>query len=42
MTAAICGPARRPEHLTLAREGLAIELDEQARFDLGTMFGPHL
>jgi aryl-alcohol dehydrogenase-like predicted oxidoreductase len=42
VTAAVCGPARRPEHLKLARAALAIELDDSARFELGAMFGSDL
>lgn len=38
VTSAIIGPARRAEHLQIAREALAIELDEAARAKIGSWF----
>ena len=38
VTAAICGPSRRAEHLELARQALSIELDESARTKIGSWF----
>ena len=38
VTAAICGPSRRAEHLGLARQALAIELDESARTKIASWF----
>ena len=38
VTAAVVGPARRAEHLQLAREAISIELDEAARREIGTWF----
>ena len=38
VTAAICGPSRRAEHLGLARQALSIELDESARTKMGSWF----
>jgi 1-deoxyxylulose-5-phosphate synthase len=41
VTAAICGPSRRAEHLGLARQALAIELDESARTKIASWFESH-
>ena len=38
VTAAVCGPSRRVEHLGLARQALTIELDESARTKIGSWF----
>ena len=38
VTAAICGPARTGEHLQLAREALAVDLDDPARAEIGAWF----
>jgi aryl-alcohol dehydrogenase-like predicted oxidoreductase len=38
VTAAVCGPARKPEHLRFVREALAIELGEAARKEIGGWF----
>jgi aryl-alcohol dehydrogenase-like predicted oxidoreductase len=38
VTAAICGPSRRAEHLGLARQALTIELDESAITKIGSWF----
>jgi aryl-alcohol dehydrogenase-like predicted oxidoreductase len=38
VTAAICGPSRRAEHLGLARQALTIELDESVRTRIGSWF----
>jgi aryl-alcohol dehydrogenase-like predicted oxidoreductase len=38
VTSAIAGPARRAEHLKLAREALGIELDEASRQEIGGWF----
>jgi 1-deoxyxylulose-5-phosphate synthase len=35
VTSAVVGPARQPEHLQLAREALALELDHAARMEMG-------
>jgi hypothetical protein len=34
VTAAVCGPARKPEHLRFVREALAIDLDEAAWLEI--------
>jgi aryl-alcohol dehydrogenase-like predicted oxidoreductase len=39
VTAAICGPSRRAEHLRLVREAQAIELDAATRIEIGSWFG---
>jgi aryl-alcohol dehydrogenase-like predicted oxidoreductase len=38
VTATICGPSRRAEHLGLARQALTIDLDESARTKIGSWF----
>jgi aryl-alcohol dehydrogenase-like predicted oxidoreductase len=38
VTAAICGPSHRAEHLGLAKQALTIELDESARTKIGAWF----
>jgi len=38
VTATICGPSRRAEHLGLAKQALTIELDESARTKIGAWF----
>jgi aryl-alcohol dehydrogenase-like predicted oxidoreductase len=38
VTAAICGPSRRAEHLGLARQAVTVELDESARTRIGNWF----
>lgn len=38
VTAPICGPARTGEHLRLAREALAVDLDDSARAEIGAWF----
>lgn len=38
VTSAVFGPARRAEHLQLAREALAIELTEADRLEIGSWF----
>ncbi|MGL3104591.1 aldo/keto reductase [Bradyrhizobium sp. BR 1432] len=38
VTAAVCGPAKRAEHLQLVREALAIELNEAERAEIAAWF----
>jgi aryl-alcohol dehydrogenase-like predicted oxidoreductase len=38
VTAAICGPSRSAEHLRLARQAIAIDLDEASRSSIGAWF----
>ena len=38
VTSAIVGPGRQTEHLKLAREALAIELDQDTQREIGEWF----